>query len=105
MPRKNSIPKFDAPTLAAMHVMALAIGKENYKKSDLALEVLLKKCKVGEVITLPAKENLSTGEPLPENLRGKKFQVKDKFEKKNSIGVGLSARRFELEEVKEVSAR
>lgn len=32
-------------------------------------------------------------------LKGKKFKLVDKFEGKNRIGVGLSARRFELEEI------
>jgi hypothetical protein len=76
-----------------MHVSALADGKKFYKEADAALEALLLKAKVGEVITLADEK------PIPVDLRGKKFQVIDKFAKKNSIGVGLSARRYELEEV------
>lgn len=100
---KSKKPEFDAPTLAAIHLTTLALGKENYKKADIALEELLDQVKVGEVITLPNKEKLPTGHLIPEELRGKKFCVADKFAKKNSIGVGLSARRYEVEEVEEVS--
>jgi len=80
-----------------MHVAALAEGKLRYKQSDVLLEALLKVVKVGEIIALPEAK------PIPVDLRGKKFRVIDKFAKKNSIGVGLSARRYEVEEVEEVS--
>ena len=86
-------PKLDKPTLAWMHITALSVGKERYKTADAALDELLKQAKPGEVITLP-----SDG-PCPKELRGKKFRVDDKFAKKNSIGVGLSARRYELKEI------
>lgn len=79
--------------LAARHVQSLALGKKFYKRADAALDELLKTAKAGDVIVLPDRR------PVPSLLRGKKFRVIDKFEKKNSIGVGLSARRFELEEV------
>lgn len=83
----------DAAQLAALHVSALAEGKAKYKIADAALDALLKKKKPGDEILLP------DAKPIPTELRGKKFRVEDKFSKKNSIGVGLSARRFELKEV------
>ena len=83
--------------LTALHVSSLAEGKAGYKQADAALDALLKVAKVGEVIVLPEEK------PIPVDLRGKKFRVIDKFEKKNSIGVGLSARRYEVEEIEEVS--
>lgn len=85
--------KLDKPTLAFLHVAALAEGKAKYKEADAALDALLNQAKANEVIALP------TDHPCPKELRGKKFKVIDKFEKKRSIGVGLSARRYELEEV------
>ncbi len=91
MPKKS--PTLDAATLAALHVSALAEGKAKYKEADAALDALLDVAKVGQVITLPDER------PIPVDLRGKKFKVSDKFEKRNSIGVGLSARRYELKEV------
>lgn len=106
MPRKSSTPALDAPTLAALHVVELAEGKFHYKTADAALDVLLQQVKAGEVITLPKERFVSVATDaairkleIPSELRGKKFLVKDKFADRNSIGVGLSARRFELEEL------
>lgn len=94
---KKENPEFLLERMTALHVSALAVGKAKYKEADAALDALLKVAKPGQVIVLPEEK------PIPVDLRGKKFRVKDKFEKKNSIGVGLSARRYELEEVEEVS--
>ncbi|MCU1338861.1 MAG: hypothetical protein JWO19_4442 [Bryobacterales bacterium] len=80
-------------TLAVRHVVSLARGKFYYKKADAALDALLKQAKTGDVIVLPNEK------PVPTAYRGKTFRVTDKFASKNSIGVGLSARRFELEEI------
>lgn len=80
-------------TLAVRHVVSLARGKKYYKRADAALDALLQQVKAGDVVSLP------DAAPVPKELRGKKFSVVDKFEKKNSIGVGLSARRYELEEI------
>ena len=91
--KKQSVPA----EIVAMHVSTLAEGKLRYKQADVLLDALLKVVKPGEVIVLPEAK------PIPVDLRGKKFRVIDKFEKKNSIGVGLSARRYEVEEVEEVS--
>jgi hypothetical protein len=82
-------------TLAVRHVVSLARGKMYYKKADAALDALLKQAKTGDLIVLPDEK------PVPIAYRGKKFRVTDKFESRNSIGVGLSARRFELEELTE----
>ncbi len=79
--------------LATLHVVSLARGKFYYKKADAALELLLNQAKPGDIILLPDQK------PCPPAYRGKKFKVSDKFENRNSIGVGLSARRFELEEI------
>jgi hypothetical protein len=89
--------------LTALHVSALTEGKARYKDADAALDLVIQsisercsKCKqivAGQVITLP------DAKPIPSELRGKQFKLIDKFEKRNSIGVGLSARRYELEEV------
>lgn len=88
-------PLIDPGILAARHLSALAKGKAHYKKSDAALDALLKQKKAGDIVILP------DGHPTPAALRGKKFIVVDKFENRNSIGVGLSARRFEMEELTE----
>lgn len=88
-------PTWTPGVLAARHLTALGKGKAQYKRSDAALDALLQKVKPGEVITLPDAPGVLAA------LRGKKFKVVDKFEKKNQIGVGLSARRFELGEVTE----
>lgn len=88
-------PRLNAPNLALLHVHSLREGKERYKAADAALDALLAKKKPGSVIKLPA------GSKVAEDLRGKKFRVVDKFADRNSIGVGLNARRFELEEVTE----
>lgn len=95
MTKKSSIPEISNGELAAIYVAALADGKKFYKQADLALDQLLTQAKVGELITLP------TAKPIPVDLRGKKFQIEDKFAKKNSIGVGQSARRYELKELKQ----
>ena len=93
MAKKPSPRQLSSTELVALHLSALADGKKFYKEADAALEALLKQAKVGEVIALPVEK------PIPVGLRGKKFAITDKFEKRNSIGVGLSARRYELEEV------
>lgn len=93
VPKKPSQPAIDAYTLMAMHVTALAEGKKQYKLADAALDALVDQLRVGQVIELPKTFK------IPEDLRGKKFAIADKFAKRNSIGVGLSARRFEVEEV------
>jgi hypothetical protein len=80
-------------TLAVRHVVSLARGKMYYKKADAALDALLRHAKTGDEIILPSEK------PVPPAYRGKKFRVTDKFESRNSIGVGLSARRYELEEI------
>lgn len=90
-------PEFLLERMTALHVSALAEGKAKYKEADAALDALMKIAKPGQIIALPEEKTIRP------SLRGKKFRVKDKFEKKNSIGVGLSARRYELEEVEEVS--
>lgn len=95
MPTAARKPKLNAPNLALLHIHSLREGKERYKAADAALDALLEKKKAGAVIKLPATKG------MPEDLRGKKFRVVDKFKSRNSIGVGLSARRFELEEVNE----
>jgi hypothetical protein len=38
---------------------------------------------------------------VPVSLRKQKFRVVDKFASRNSIGVGVSARRYELEPIVE----
>lgn len=88
-------PRLTAPDLALLHLHSLAEGKSRYKIADSALDALLEKKKAGAVIKLPS------GKEVAENLRGRKFRVVDKFKSRNSIGVGLNARRFELEEVNE----
>lgn len=88
-------PRLNAPNLALLHLHSLREGKERYKAADAALDALLEKKKAGAVIKLPI------GKEVAEELRGKKFRVVDKFKSRNSIGVGLNARRFELEEVTE----
>lgn len=74
--------------LVSKCVSALASGKRHYKKSDAAMDALEKVVKAGEVVTIEAGK-----------LKGKQFKLVDKFEGKNRIGVGLSARRYELEEI------
>lgn len=103
---KKSTPELDSATLAALHVTELAEGKAHYKVADAALDALLAQVKAGTVITLPSERFVSVPTDtairkveIPAHLRGKKFQVLDKFAKRNSIGVGLSARRYELEEL------
>jgi hypothetical protein len=93
MTKHSTTPEISNAELAALHVAALTDGKARYKEADAALDALLKQAKVGEVITLPNQK------PIPVDLRGKKFVISDKFAKRNSIGVGLSARRYELEEL------
>lgn len=101
-----SVPTQHLPSreeLTALHVSALAEGKAQYKTADAALDHVIEttcercsKCKqiiAGQIITLP------DAKPIPTELRGKSFRLVDKFEKRNSIGVGLSARRFELEDL------
>jgi hypothetical protein len=95
MKRASTTPKLDTATLAARHVVSLARGKSHYKKADAALDALLKGAKAGDVITLPDQK------PVPVSLRKQKFRVIDKFASRNSIGVGLSARRYELEPIVE----
>jgi len=100
--------KAKAGELAALHVAALVEGKTKYKEADAALEAVInelgehcKACgqlKAGQVIELP------NAKPIPVELRGKRFKLIDKFEKKHSIGVGQSARRYELEEVESVGS-
>jgi hypothetical protein len=91
MKRASTTPKLDTATLAARHVVSLARGKSHYKKADAALDALLTKAKAGDVITLPDQKP----------VRKAKFRVIDKFASRNSIGVGLSARRYELEPIVE----
>ena len=91
--KKPSVSVLSPEALAVRHVVSLDRGKKYYKKADAALDALLQQSKAGDVISLP------DAAPVPKELRGKKFRVTDKFEKKNSIGVGLSARRYELEEI------
>jgi hypothetical protein len=79
--------------LATLHVVSLARGKFYYKKADAALGLLLNSAKPGDIVVLPNEK------PCPPAYRGKKFRVSDKFADRNSIGVGLSARRYELEEI------
>ncbi len=103
MAKKSSTPELDAPRLCALQVSSLAEGKKKYKEADLALDALIaescEKCKTcgqliaGQVIELP------DAKPIPVELRGKKFKLIDNFAEKTRVGVGLSARRFELEEV------
>lgn len=83
----------DLPTLAFHHLSALTRSKAGYKKADAALDALVLQMKPGDLVTLPDSR------PVPSHLRGKKFRLADKFEKRNSIPVGLNARRFGLEEV------
>lgn len=91
--KKPSRSVLSPEVLAVKHVVSLDRGKKYYKKADAALDALLQQSKAGDLISLP------DAAPVPKELRGKKFRVIDKFEKKNSIGVGLSARRYELEEI------
>jgi hypothetical protein len=101
--QKATLPEIPAEQLTALHVASLAEGKVRYKEADAALDhvinSLCKRCKTckqivaGQVITLPHEK------PIPVELRGKTFRLIDKFASRNSIGVGLSARRFEVEEV------
>lgn len=76
--------------LAAQHLTASELGKLHYKQADAALEELLKKKKVGDVITLP------NGKPVVAHLRGKKFRIRSKGWK---FPVGQNARSIELEEI------
>jgi hypothetical protein len=93
--KKPSVSVLSLETLAVRHVVSLDRGKKYYKKADAALDALLKQAKAGDIVSLP------DAAPVPKELRGKKFRVSDKFEKRNSIGVGLSARRYELEEIEQ----
>lgn len=90
--KKSPNDKLSPAELAGIHVSSLAAGKAGYKTADFALEELLKKADVGQVFTIPSDFE-------DKDLRGKKFCVKDKFAGKNSIPVGQSVRRYELEEV------
>lgn len=88
--------KLTAPDLALLHLVGMKLGKQHYGAADAALDALLLKRKAGAVLTLPKTEE------VPEEFRGKKFQVVDKFADCNSIGVGRKARRFELEPFTEI---
>lgn len=99
--------KLGSADLAALHLFRLGAAKSGYKISDSALEALIEKScprckscgarKAGAIITLPARRS------IPKELRGRKVRVIDKFADRNSIGVGMNARRFELDDVIEPS--
>ena len=101
MKKRPEIPTTEE--LTALHVLSLAEGKTRYKEADAALDHVIqsccKRCKAcgqivaGQIVQLPDRK------PIPVDLRGKKFRLVDKYAERNSIGVGLSARRFEVEEV------
>lgn len=102
MPKPN--PELPSPAeLTALHVSSLADGKASYKESDLALdhviESLCKRCKSCGQIVSGQEITLPDAKPIPVELRGKKFRIEDKFAERNSIGAGLSVRRFEMKEV------
>lgn len=94
---------FETPELAAMHVEALDLGKSKYKEADAALEAIVSqactKCKTCGQLVAGQEIQLGDETGIPRELRGKRFRLVDKFASRLSIGVGLSARRFELEEV------
>lgn len=115
---KAKQPALDAPTLAALHLTAHQLGKAGYKEADIALDAILataKRCRgcgqirAGQIITIPNVASITIPDPteptgkrkleIPKELRGKKFRLLDQFAEKTRIGVGLSARRYELEEV------
>jgi hypothetical protein len=88
--------KLTAPDLALLHLVSMKLGKQHYGAADAALAALRQKKKAGDVFTLPKTEE------VPEEFRGKKFQLIDKFADRDSIGVGQKARRFELEPFTEI---
>lgn len=71
------------------HLHASITGKDFYKIADELLDELVAKMKPGQVVKIPHGK-----------LAGKSFRLVDKFAQKNRIGVGMSARRYEFEEVK-----
>jgi hypothetical protein len=89
---------------ATEHVVFLALGKACYKYADVQLEMLLaKRNRTAIGLKLDRKEvNKRIQEALDlifATVQGRRFRVSDKFAGRNSIPVGQSARRFELEEV------
>lgn len=105
MPKKLS--SAELSKLASEALVSLALGKACYKhqdhlvetilantrrKADEKLRVKVDRKKIEEQLELLVAEAAAT-------LDGKTYRIADKFEERNSIGVGLSARRYELEEV------
>jgi len=105
--KKNS--NADRARITGEALVYLALGKACYKLQDYLLDEIIPgaKKKSNRKIQVPKIDRQAIQKTLEAALgvtiatiEGRTFQVADKFADRNSIGVGLSARRFELEEVK-----
>ncbi len=93
----------------AEHLIMLNLGKSCYKRADSLLEVLTlfqSNRDVPVKITRRSLGRKAIAAKLREaqnlivaTINGKQFVISDKFANRNSIPVGQSARRFEVEEV------
>jgi hypothetical protein len=92
----------------AEHLTLLALGKACYKRADVILDVLLQHRVENEVVKITSRRlsKKEISKTLREALKlifvtieGKNFAIRDKFADRNSIGVGQSARRFEIDEI------
>lgn len=93
MPKPTKSPE-KPEALAAKVLRNKDLGKKRYKQSDAGMVEFLKSlptCAHCGNILVP-KEPIT----LP---TGKKVALVDNFAKKHSMGVGLSARRYEFEEI------
>jgi hypothetical protein len=105
MPKK--LTSAELSKLASEALVSLALGKAYYKHQDHLVEALLDATKkrrdlkfAVKVDRAAVKKQLDSAlEMICATIDGKTFAIADKFEDRNSIGVGLSARRYELEEV------
>lgn len=88
----------DSPAeIAAAHLEFLETGKAGYKAADSALELLIEQSKIDPCPTCGAQRFKNGG--IVKGPDGKSFRIVDKFSGKNSIPVGQSARRYQLEEI------
>jgi hypothetical protein len=91
----------------AEHLVMLNLGKACYKRADALLEVALLQPNRHEPAKITkrrlgrkaiAKRLRDAMNLITATVEGRKFVISDKFANRNSVAVGQSARRFEIEE-------